>query len=126
MALSGCASHPDGSNGNTLVTGSVTYRERIALTPDAVVEVKVVVGPSTIGSCRIDDPVQVPVAFAIPIPDRKRPGDGKAAIVATISDRGRVAFATAEPVAIAIGPGDADAGTVMLRAIAADPADPER
>ena len=53
------------------VTGTVTYRERVALSPDAVVEVKLsdvsrADAPAvTIGERIIDNPGQVPIAFEI-------------------------------------------------------------
>lgn len=53
------------------VTGTVTYRQRIALPPDAVVEVKLVdvsaqdVAAKTIGEQTIRSPGQVPVPFEI-------------------------------------------------------------
>ena len=53
------------------VTGTVTYRERIALSPDAVVEVKLLdvsradAPAVTIGEQVIQDPGQVPIAFEI-------------------------------------------------------------
>lgn len=53
------------------VTGTITYRERIALTPDAVVEVKLLdvsradASSITIGEQIIANPGQVPIAFEI-------------------------------------------------------------
>ena len=53
------------------VTGTFTYRERIALTPNAVVEVKLVdisradAPAITIGEQIIKNPGQVPIAFEI-------------------------------------------------------------
>ena len=53
------------------VTGTVTYRERIALRPDAVVEVKLVdvsradAPAVTIGEQVIENPGQVPISFEI-------------------------------------------------------------
>ena len=52
-----------------IVTGTVTYRERIALTSDAVVEVKLIdvsradASAITIGEQIIENPGQVPIAF---------------------------------------------------------------
>ena len=54
-----------------VVTGTVTYRERIALSPEAVVEVKLLdvsladAPAVTIGEQIIEDPGQVPIAFEI-------------------------------------------------------------
>lgn len=130
IAVAGCFSPPGPVPSSPFVTGSVTYRERIALTPDAVVEVKILGGHGpdrpTLASCRTTDPVQVPVAFAIPVASGNVPGDGTIAIVATITDRGRVAWATPEPVPFTLGRGESDAGTIVLRAVPDDPEDPER
>ena len=55
-----------------VVTGTVTYRERIALSPQAVVEVKLVdisradAPATTIGEQIIENPGQVPIAFRVP------------------------------------------------------------
>lgn len=128
ITLAGCFSPPGTVPSSPFVTGSVTYLERIALTPDAVVEVKVLGGDggTVLASSRTADPVQVPVAFAIPVASGNVRADGKIAISATISDRGRVLWATPEPVPFTLGRGDSDVGTIVLKAVANDPADPER
>lgn len=128
IALAGCFSPPGTVPSSPFVTGSVTYLERIALTPDAVVEVKVLGGHggTTLASSRTTDPVQVPVAFAIPVASGNVRADGKVAISATITDRGRVLWTTPEPVPFTLGRGDSDVGTITLKAVASDPADPER
>ena len=54
-----------------IVTGTVTYRERIALTPNAVVEVKLIdisradAPAVTIGEHILENPGQVPISFEI-------------------------------------------------------------
>lgn len=128
IALAGCFSPPGTVPSSPFVTGSVTYLERIALTPDAVVEVKVLGGDggTVLASSRTTDPVQVPVAFAIPVASGNVRADGKIAISATITDRGRVMWTTPEPVPFTLGRGDSDVGTITLKAVASDPADPER
>ena len=130
IALSGCFSPPGTVPSSPFVTGSVTYLERMALTPDAVVEVKILSGHGpdgrTLASSRTTDPVQVPVAFAIPVASGNIGADGKIAISAMITDRGRVAWITPEPVPFTLGHGDSDVGTITLKAVARDPADPER
>lgn len=128
IALAGCFSPPGTVPSSPFVTGSVTYRERIALTPDAVVEVKVLGGHggTVLASSRTTDPVQVPVAFAIPVASGNVGSDGKVAISATITDRGRLMWTTPEPVPFTLGRGDSDVGTITLKAVASDPADPER
>ena len=62
---------PTAAAARGVVTGTVTYRERIALTPNAVVEVKLIDvsradAPSgTIGEQIIENPGQVPITFEI-------------------------------------------------------------
>jgi len=130
IVLAGCSIPPGTVPSSPFVTGSVTYRERIALTPDAVIEVRILSGHGpdgrTLASSRTTDPVQVPFAFAVPVSSGNVPGDGKISVSATISDRGRLAWMTPAPVPFTLGRGDSDVGTIMLTAVARDPADPER
>ncbi len=87
----------------TRVTGSVFYLERIALSPDAVVQVEVVEqggGKETIlGSQTLSSPGQVPIAFSVGIaPERIRP-EGSYVVRARITDGGRT-FSSSEPVPV--------------------------
>ncbi|MCH8309538.1 MAG: YbaY family lipoprotein, partial [Chloroflexi bacterium] len=80
------------------VTGTITYRERIALTPDAVVEVKLLdvsradAPAITIGEQIIENPGQVPVAFEIEYNPTDIDERFTYAIGARITESGELAF----------------------------------
>jgi putative lipoprotein len=89
----------------TQVTGSVMYRERIALTPAAVVQVEVVEltqdgSPGTvIGEQKIQSPAQVPIPFAVDINPQRVRAEGSYAVTVRITDGERV-FSTSTPVPV--------------------------
>lgn len=80
------------------VTGTVTYRERIALSPNAVVEVKLVDisradAPSvTIGEQIIENPGQVPISFEIEYDPADIDDRFTYAVQARIREGGELAF----------------------------------
>ena len=80
------------------VTGTITYRERIALTPDAVVEVKLLdvsradAPAITIGEQIIENPGQVPIAFEIEYNPTDIDERFTYAIGARITESGELAF----------------------------------
>ena len=80
------------------VTGTITYRERIALTPNAVVEVKLVdvsradALAITIGEQIIENPGQVPVTFEIEYNPADIDDRLTYAIQARITENGELAF----------------------------------
>jgi putative lipoprotein len=89
----------------TLLTGAVVYRERVALTPAAILEVEVVEltpegSPGTvIGQQKLENPGQVPIRFSVDIgPQRLRP-EATYIVNARITDGGRV-FSTRAPVPV--------------------------
>ncbi len=110
LALAACAStapatRPTEAQAETRVTGSVFYRERVALTPDAVLQVEVVESArqggteSVVGEQTLQSPGQVPIGFSVPVPsERIRPG-ATYTVRARITDAGRV-FTTPEPVPV--------------------------
>jgi putative lipoprotein len=81
------------------------YRERIALTPAAVVQVEVVEltkegSPGTvIGQQTIQSPGQVPIPFTVAITPQQLRADATYVVNARITDGGRV-FSTAAPVPV--------------------------
>jgi putative lipoprotein len=89
----------------TQVTGSVIYRERIALTPAAVVQVEVVEltesgSPGTvIGQQTIQSPGQVPIPFTVAINPQRVRAEGTYVVNVRITDGARV-FSTAAPVPV--------------------------
>ncbi|EAU63325.1 conserved hypothetical protein [Stigmatella aurantiaca DW4/3-1] len=87
------------------VTGKVLYRERIALTPEAVVKVEVVETGSekaeggVIAEQSFAHPGQVPIPFTVDVaPERIRP-DGSYFLRARILDGGRV-YSSTEPIPV--------------------------
>jgi uncharacterized lipoprotein YbaY/uncharacterized lipoprotein NlpE involved in copper resistance/heat shock protein HslJ len=82
------------------VTGTITYRERMALSPTAVVDVRLddVTRPGAaepvVSSTRIDRPGQVPIRFELPYDPRSIDQRGRYAVRAVISDQGVVMFAS--------------------------------
>lgn len=105
------------------VTGTATYRERMALPPQAVFEASVVdiaradAASAVLASVRVESP-QVPVRFSIPVdPAHLQPG-GRYALRARITLDGRLMFTsdTVHPVLGAAGTTHAD---VLLRRVAA-------
>ncbi|WNG32388.1 hypothetical protein F0U61_01285 [Archangium violaceum] len=89
----------------THVTGSVTYRERIALTPDAVVQVEVVESTqgggseAVVGEQTLQSPGQVPIRFSVSVPSERIRPDATYVVRARISDAGRV-YTTPTPVPV--------------------------
>jgi uncharacterized lipoprotein YbaY/heat shock protein HslJ len=83
-----------------MVGGSATYRERIALSPEAVFEarledVSLADAPSELlGRTRIDAPGQVPIRFAIAYDPTRIDARRTYIVRATIRDAGRLAFTT--------------------------------
>lgn len=112
------------------VTGNATYRERIALTPDAVFEATLYdvsradAAAVVIGRKRIENPGQVPIRFEIPYDTRRIVEKNTYVVRATIHDRDRLAFTTVSehPVLTHDHPGTVD---LVLRGVSA-PKDPDR
>ena len=82
------------------VTGTITYRERMALSPTAVVDVRLddVTRPGAaepvVASTRIDRPGQVPIRFELPYDPSLIDQRSRYAVRAVISDQGVVMFAS--------------------------------
>ncbi|KFA89031.1 YbaY family lipoprotein [Archangium violaceum] len=91
--------------GETQVTGSVFYVERIALSPEAVVQVEVVeVAPeggqgAVLGTWSQSGPGQVPIRFSVGVPSERIRPEGSYVVRASITDGGRT-FSTLEPVPV--------------------------
>jgi putative lipoprotein len=81
-----------------MVTGTVNYRQRIALTADAVVTVRLLDQSraddpaETIGEQVITNPGQVPIPFSLSYDPSRIVADHTYLVRAEISDRGRVLF----------------------------------
>lgn len=82
------------------VTGTVAYRERIALTPNAVIEVKLLdvsradAPAITIGEQVIENPGQVPVSFEVEYDPADIDSRFTYAVQARITENGELAFIT--------------------------------
>lgn len=85
------------------VTGSAFYVERIALTPDAVLQVEVVEesaeGPVVVGEQTVRSPGQVPLPFSVTVPAQRVRPEASYSLRAHITD-GERRFSTPEPVPV--------------------------
>jgi uncharacterized lipoprotein YbaY len=109
---------PEGSTPRATLIGTVTYLPRIALTPEAVVQVELrdVSDPETeaalIAKQVIRKPGQVPIAFSLEYdPTAILPGH-RYALSARISDRGQLQFVTDTQVPV-LGSGASDAAEIV-------------
>ncbi|HTR04212.1 MAG TPA: YbaY family lipoprotein [Thermoanaerobaculia bacterium] len=88
------------------LTGTVVYRQRIALTPEAVVQVELRdvsradAEAPLVGKQIIEKPGQVPIAFAIPYSDADVEPSHLYAVSARITDRGQLQFVTDTRIAV--------------------------
>jgi putative lipoprotein len=84
---------------NTVV-GTVSYREKMALTPDAVINIKLLdvsladAPAITLGELTIDNPGNVPVSFSIEYDPTSIDKRHSYAVRAEIHDRGQLLFTT--------------------------------
>lgn len=97
----GCASNPQYSTGGGLVKGSVAYRERMALPPDALVKVQLLdvslqdVSAQVISETTITaEGRQVPLPFELRYSPEKIQPNRTYAVRATIHFNGRMMFTT--------------------------------
>ncbi len=99
------------------VTGTVTYRQRIALTPEAVVQVELRDVSRGNGQAPllarqiIRRPGQVPIAFVLDYDPASIEAGHSCALSARIADRGQLQFVTETPVAVST---DAAAGPAEI------------
>ena len=112
-----------------VVTGTVTYRERIALTPDAVVEVELLDvsradAPSvTIGEQIIENPGQVPIVFEIKYDPANIDSRFSYAIRAVIKEGDKLAFTTDTRYSVITRDNPAHVDLVLVR-VGAAPTEP--
>ncbi len=111
------------------VTGTVAYRERIALTPDAVVEVKLLdisrmdAPAVTIGEHIIDNPGQVPIAFMIEYDPATIDERFSYAVQARITESGKLAFINDTTYSVITRGSPANVDMALIK-IATSPTDP--
>jgi putative lipoprotein len=93
----------------TAVSGDIFYRERIALPPDATVQVRVVrlgrpgAGRTVVAEQSFAAPRRVPIPFELECDPQALEARAAYGLEATISRRGKVEFATVEPVPVLAG-----------------------
>lgn len=100
-AAAGCASNPQTSDGGGTIKGSVAYRERMAMPPDAVVNVQLldislqdapsrIISETTISA----EGRQVPIPFELSYSPQQIQSNRTYAVRATIHFNGRMMFTT--------------------------------
>jgi uncharacterized lipoprotein YbaY len=105
------------------VSGSVAYRERIALSSGAVIEIKLIdvsradAPAITLGEQIIEDPGQVPVAFEIEYDPDDIDDRFSYAVSARITDQGRLMFINTSQYAV-LTRGNPDTVDIMLQMVA--------
>ncbi len=109
------------------VTGTVAYRERIALTPDAVVEVTLAdvsradAPEVVVGTARIENPGQPPIRFAIPYEAATILENRTYAVRARITASGRLMFASTQVYPV-LTRGHGREVAIMVQRVAGEPA----
>ncbi|MDY7232951.1 YbaY family lipoprotein [Hyalangium rubrum] len=105
---------------STQVTGTVRYRERIALSPEAVVQVEVVEVSAegrpgdVVGTQTLRSPGQVPIPFSVDVPSERIRADATYLVRARITDGART-FSTPEPITVLTQGGRTTDVEVLLR-----------
>ncbi len=98
--------------------GTITYRQRSALTPEAVVQIELRETPrgggeATVVARRIvDHPGQVPIAFELPYDPSTIDPSRSYTVSARVTDRGQLQFVTETPVPVT--PGGATSAVEIL------------
>lgn len=118
LALAGCA-RISPQEATIMIRGELTYRERIALPPDA--EARVMVrqynagGPEVIAEQRIElDGRQVPIAFQLEI-DRNAVDPAGAQVLRALIVQGGYARRATEPRLLDLSAGSVETGSLQLR-----------
>jgi putative lipoprotein len=92
--------HPEGATPRATLTGTVTYVQRNALTPEAVVQVELrdvsdpQAEPALVAKQVIRKPGQVPIAFSLEYDPAAILPSHRYSVSARISDRGQLQFVT--------------------------------
>ena len=113
-----------------LITGTISYRERMALSPTAVVDVRLddVTRPGSaepvLSATRIDRPGQVPIRFELPYDPASINQRNRYAVRAVISDQGVVMFASLDTVLVLTQGKGPKADLVLTKLAGAPPPPP--
>lgn len=118
--------------GAASVTGKVAYLERMALPPDATLEVRVEdvsladAPAKTLGVTTIPNPGQVPIPFSVTYdPAEVRPGH-RYTVRATIRVGEALWFTTTQHFPVLVEPDRTDAGTIRVQRVGVERAVPDR
>jgi len=101
-----CGATAAGASQQTLLTGTISYRERIALPPTASVEVRLEdvtradTTPAVVAQTRLTHAGQVPVRFNLDVDMSQIDRRGRYALRATISDGGTAMFESRDTVLV--------------------------
>ena len=97
------------------ISGSLSYRQRIALPPDSIAVVELTAGDDIVALGRIDlGGRQVPVPFKLQVPRNNLIAGAVHRLQGTLYSGGRAAWVT-EPLPVDISPARIDAGMLELR-----------
>lgn len=128
LSMAGCedrapgAGNAAGDTNQATLGGTVSYRERIALTNEAVLVVTLEdvsrqnAAAEVIASRRIADPGQVPIRFELEYPRDAIDQRMRLVARAHITDRGRLLFTTEEVVPVVTRGGDREAHLLLVGA----------
>ena len=107
VLIAGIPLWSQGTSHSAAVTGSVTYRERVALPPDALVEVRLEDASRGNGGVRVlseaEIPAkgrQVPISFELPYDSRSIDATHRYQVRASIRSKGQVIFASASAIPV--------------------------
>ena len=117
------------AHADSRVTGTASYRERVALAPDAVFEAELQdvsrgdAPARVIGRARKSNPGQVPIAFEISYDPRRIDAAGRYAVRATIHQGGRLRFTSDRSYPV-LTQGHGSVVTILMRGAPAGEGEP--
>ncbi len=123
VVTAGLAACGSSDTDQVTVTGTVTYRERIALPPEATLTISVLdtsrqdVAAATLGeqTIELDGSQQVPISFAVPVDASSADASASYAVRATIRDGNDALLWTTDTVyPVDLTAGDTDVGELLL------------
>jgi putative lipoprotein len=123
-ALDGFSGLPSGEP--TVISGTVTYRQRMALTPTAVLEVSLEdvseadAPADVIASRRLDNPGQVPIRFELPYDASRIVSSHRYLLRARITDKGTLQFTSTQAHPVLTG-GHGSTVDILLQAVGQAP-----
>lgn len=100
------AARPAAALPSALLPGTLSYRQRIALSPDAVVTLRLLdvsradAAPLLVAEQVLRARGQVPIAFVLPYDERRVRADGRYVLEARIEENGQLRFRNRRPFAV--------------------------